>query len=447
MHICLVPSAEFIPPQSHISGIFQLHQAQVLRIAGHDIRVISVRLAHTAPMCARAVALRVAGRNAGNDLDLLSIAKICRLFLDKLARPSRFLTLESVEDFPTLRVEGFYGFRRPSPKTDHRGWVRAGLVAFEDYLTRWGKPDIVHAHNLNPAGLLAREIKRRHSIPYIVTEHSTSFQRGLIPRSLYPHLRSSVEDAAALAVISPALRDVLIQTLGPVAARAVWIPEVIDPEFLARLPSPCAPTASNFTFLAIGELVPKKNHAGLIRAFARSFRRHDAVRLEIAGDASDCGSYVKSSARPEEEALRALAAEMGVDSKVSLLGRLTRPAVLEALLRCHTLVLPSLQETFGVVLIEALAVGRPVIATPCGGPECIVGPEDGLLVPVDDEEALAKALEHHYQTSKNYDPAALRARAIARFGPNRLVRDLLALYRQAVSKISVAGEKEPVVKL
>jgi glycosyltransferase involved in cell wall biosynthesis len=273
---------------------------------------------------------------------------------------------------------------------------------------------------LNPAGLLAREIKRRHSVRYVVTEHATFFHRGLIPRSLYPRLGHSAKEAAALVVVSPALRDTLVQTLGLVAARAVWIPNVIDPAFLSQLPAPCAPTASSFTFLAIGNLIPVKGHARLIRAFARAFGRRNDVRLEIAGDG------------PEEEGLRAVAAEIGVAQTVSFLGRLTRPRVLDALVRCHALVLPSLYETFGVVLIEALATGRPVIATACGGPNCIVEPEDGLLVAPDNEAALAKALERHYQMSGAYDPSRLRARALARFGSNRLVHDLLPLYRQAV---------------
>jgi glycosyltransferase involved in cell wall biosynthesis len=415
MHICLLPSEEFVPSHDHLAGIFQLHQAQALHLAGHDVRVISVRLAYSVPMLARALALRLAGRDADNDLDRRSLGEIYRLLIDKLARPRRFVTQESVEGFPTLRVEGFYGFRPPSQKR-----VRAGLVAFEEYLERWGEPDVVHAHNLNPAGLLAREIKRRHSIPYVVTEHSTLFHRGLIPQSLYPRLRRSANDAAALVVVSPALRDALVQTLGLIAARAVWIPNVLDPAFLSQLPAPCPPAASSFTFLAIGNLIPHKGHARLIRAFARAFGRRNDVRLEIAGDG------------PEEEGLRALAAEMGVAQTISFLGRLTRPNVLDALLRCHALVLPSLYETFGVVLIEALATGRPVIATACGGPTCIVEPEDGLLVPPDDEAALAKALERHYQMSGAYDPARLRARALARFGSDRLVHDLLPLYQQAV---------------
>jgi glycosyltransferase involved in cell wall biosynthesis len=420
MHICLLPSEEFIPSHDHLAGIFQLHQAQALRFAGHDVRVISIRLAYSVPMFARAVVLRVAGRDAGNDLDRRSLGEIYRLLIDKLGRPRRFVTQESVEGFPTLRVEGFYGFLPPSPKTNHRGWVSAGLVAFQEYLERWGKPDLVHAHNLNPAGLLAREIKRRHSIPYVVTEHATSFHRGLIPRSLYPRLRRSANDAAALIVVSPALRDTLVQTLGLIAARAVWIPNVLDPAFLSQLPAPCPPAASSFTFLAIGNLIPHKGHARLIRAFARAFGRQNDVRLEIAGDG------------PEEKGLRALAAEMDVAQTISFLGRLTRPNVLDALVRCHALVLPSSYETFGVVLIEALATGRPVIATACGGPNCIVEPEDGLLVPPDDEAALANALERHYQMSGAYDPARLRARALARFGSDRLVHDLLPLYQQAV---------------
>ena len=71
-------------------------------------------------------------------------------------------------------------------------------------------------------------------------------------------------------------------------------------------------------------------------------------------------------------------------------------------------VLSSAYETFGVVLIEALACGKPVVSTACGGPDYIVTEENGLLVPVGDTQALGAALEQMIRTIDRYDPFRLK---------------------------------------
>jgi glycosyltransferase involved in cell wall biosynthesis len=91
-------------------------------------------------------------------------------------------------------------------------------------------------------------------------------------------------------------------------------------------------------------------------------------------------------------------------------------------------VLSSIYETFGVVVVEALAAGRPVIATRCGGPECIIGEEDGLLVLPGDVNALADAMIKMRANIRKYKPDGLRARCRARFGENAVIKQLKSVY-------------------
>jgi len=88
---------------------------------------------------------------------------------------------------------------------------------------------------------------------------------------------------------------------------------------------------------------------------------------------------------------------------------------------CDAFVLPSRGETFGIVFIEALAHGKPLIATRCGGPQDIVHAENGLLVPMDSVEELAIAMERMIQTSGNYSPQILRADFLARFSASAVI--------------------------
>ena len=102
----------------------------------------------------------------------------------------------------------------------------------------------------------------------------------------------------------------------------------------------------------------------------------------------------------------------------------------------NVFVLPSHHETFGVVVIEALALGKPVIATRCGGPESIIESGDGLLVPTNNIEALAQAMAEISSHMDQYDPVDIRERCRIRFGEEAIVSRLIEVY-QDVSKVPV----------
>jgi glycosyltransferase involved in cell wall biosynthesis len=99
---------------------------------------------------------------------------------------------------------------------------------------------------------------------------------------------------------------------------------------------------------------------------------------------------------------------------------------------CDLVVLPSLSEGFGVVLIEAMACGKPVVATRCGGPEEIVTPETGILVPPGDEIALAKALHDVLSDQQRFDPQEIRRRAVDNYAYGNIASRITAVYREVL---------------
>lgn len=419
-HVLLLPSEEFLPPDSHLAGIFQYHQASALRVAGLRVGVISIRQAHSVPMIVRAAVLRAFGRKPGNALDGLSFRAMGRLLIDKLWHQRRFLTIEEISGFPVVRIEGFY-YLPPSPRTNHIGWIRAGVVAFDEYCRRFGPPDVIHAHNSDPAGLLAHRLSRQTGIPFVITEHSTFFGRGMVPQSLYPALGRAFTAASTVAVVSPALAGVLAHELGVDASPFRWIPNVIDAAVVVAPLSPRGEDPDTFIFLAIGNLIPVKDHALLLRAFQRAFGECNDVTLRIGGD----GELL--------EELQELVQRLQITSQVRFLGRLSRSAVIDELDVCDSFVLPSRYETFGVVLIEAMARGKTVVSTACGAPEAFIGPEDGILVPTGDVAALADAMVKIRRDRARYDPGEIRNRAILRFGPQRIAEQLENMYSEAIA--------------
>jgi glycosyltransferase involved in cell wall biosynthesis len=85
-------------------------------------------------------------------------------------------------------------------------------------------------------------------------------------------------------------------------------------------------------------------------------------------------------------------------------------------------VLASDVETFGVVVIEALACGRPVVVTASGGPDQLVTAQNGLLIPTGDRSALREALTAMRRTAGRYDRPGIRAAALGLYGPEAFAR-------------------------
>ena len=127
-----------------------------------------------------------------------------------------------------------------------------------------------------------------------------------------------------------------------------------------------------------------------------------------------------------------MARRLGVGSRVRFLGQLSRVEVRDAMWRANAFVLASRLETFGVVLIEALATGLPVISTGCGGPEDIIVPEVGVLLAPGDEQGLADAMVA-VGSSERFKPEVLRAYAAQRFGYETVGRSLREIFEQAAS--------------
>ena len=181
------------------------------------------------------------------------------------------------------------------------------------------------------------------------------------------------------------------------------------------LPLPGAPRLA-----VVGRLIPIKGHDVLLRALAVA--RHDipGVTLEVAGDGT------------LEADLRTTVTELGLDDVVTFLGRVDR--IREVFERAEVVVVPSLGEGFGMVALEAMERGRPVIASAVGGlPEIVQDGRSGLLVQPSDVGQLADAIRalapNHARTSAFGDSG--RARAVEEFSQERCTARTVELYRTA----------------
>lgn len=304
---------------------------------------------------------------------------------------------------------------------------RRGYRAVRQY---WGGagPDLVHAHILLRTGLAAWWLKWWRGIPYLITEQWTLYlparvaQVGWWRRQL---TRAVVRRAGALHAVSQALADAL-GALGACAPRTAVIANVVD----AGLFRPVVAGAENpdqarrlLHVAAYHDRV--KNLSGVLRVVAALRPAWPGLRLRVAGYG------------PDEAALRRYAAELGLlaDGTVVFLGKLPHVAVAAEMAQATVLVSFSRAETFGVVLLEARACGRPVVATRMGSVPELFAPEGafGLLVAPDDEAALARALAEVLARPEQFDGPRLRADAAARCSPAAVGAAFWALYAEVVS--------------
>jgi glycosyltransferase involved in cell wall biosynthesis len=195
------------------------------------------------------------------------------------------------------------------------------------------------------------------------------------------------------------------------------IPNVVDEEFFG--PAEKSRATERPRVFTLARLVEGKGIVELLEATANLRTRGFPLELRIGGDGP----------RRREWERHALARDLS--DNVTFLGSLSREAVRDELQECSCFALASESETFGVVCVEALACGRPVVATRSGGPEEIVTHENGLLVPPRDAEALAAGLR--VVLGRAYDTEAIREDAVRRFGSESVASALEAVYRRVTA--------------
>ncbi len=324
------------------------------------------------------------------------------------------LRIEDDNGVPTFRRHGMRCF--PClPAVNRRLLLRQGMRLFAEYVARHGRPDILHAHSVLYGGVIAHAIGQRTGIPYVITEHSSSYARKLIHPSERAAL-AAVIGASRLLAVSESFARLLENFFGQAAGRWEFVPNIVNRLFIDTRIGRSKKFDRGFSFLSVALLNSNKGMDTLIAAFKLDFRDDPQVSLRIGGDG------------PDRHRLEELARASGVGERIHFLGSLSRAEVAQEMARTDAFVLPSRYETFGVVLVEALAQGKPVVATRCGGPESIVRPCDGLLVPVDDPQALGTAMRCLRTDIAAYNATEIRHSCLDRFSESVITSRLKKIY-------------------
>ncbi len=198
-------------------------------------------------------------------------------------------------------------------------------------------------------------------------------------------------------------------------ANAVVVPELIDLESWRRLfrANPAAPDPRKFTVLSVCRFYPRKRLDVLLQAAARLRTAIPGLEIRIAGNG------------PERARLHAVCRESSLGSTVRWLGDLPLDKLAEEYNRADIFCLPSVQEGFGIVFLEAMAAGKPIVAARAAAiPEVV---RSGLLAEPNDPDSLAEAIRRLYRDPNLRQALASAASAdVELFEVNRVARRFLA---------------------
>ena len=285
---------------------------------------------------------------------------------------------------PEFRLEG------PFPKK-RIGWLwrrynKAAQKMLLSVINNHGRPDVIHLHNhmIGPAAL---HVSQSLSIPLVYTEHSTALMSNGLPPAQRQFLPSLASHAYSAGVSSALARAMQLQTGTTIEV----LPNFIDTDIFYFDGS--SPQREGIHLITVSVLILRKQIDLLLHIFADVVDHFPTATLTIVGYG------------PEEENLRQLVHSLGLVESVHFTGPLDQVAVAEALRAADLFVSASKLETFGVMYVEALACGLPVVALDSGGVRDIVqSPELGIVLSDMDEfqQGLVKVMSDFSRYDRKY---------------------------------------------
>lgn len=282
-------------------------------------------------------------------------------------------------------------------------------------------PNLVHVHMMSRPAVIAFVCSKLLKIPYFITEHWTGYASGSFEKFNTFKKRLMIflfNQAKLITAVSPSLEEAL-QQLG-IQTPIRILPNVVE-----------APKKSNDFFqgkngwIQIGSVSDfydeKKNVSGLILALAPLLKKNSFIQLHIVGDGPD-----------KEKILHCLSNSGISEDQIKLYGRLSNDTVLKFMQFIDLYVCYSNIETFSVATAEALASGKPVITTKCGGPEYFVDKYGGIVIEKGNGKALREAVLKLIKGKNTFNPSISAQNMHRKFGEAAISKLFLNLYDEFI---------------
>lgn len=285
---------------------------------------------------------------------------------------------------------------------------------FERVVCEHGMPDILYSHYLSNS-YLAINLKVKYHLPLVAIEHWSQLNCDVLSDYVAWLGRNTYTKCDAIISVSQSLRRRLLQHF---CVDSTVVYNLVASEFCGNYSK--GSLDGKIRFVSTGSLLYGKGYDLLINAFSQLKLPSEKWSLTIIGEGQ------------ERKNLQTLIDRVGLSDNIYLIGRKVKLEIMQILSQSDVFVLPSRSETFGVVYIEAMMMGLPVIATVCGGPEGFVRPSDGLLIPVEDIDSLSHAIKEMYIGYSGYDREKIAQDSRARFSPEVIAKQLIHIFNKTI---------------
>jgi len=307
---------------------------------------------------------------------------------------------------------------------------------FVDQLLPMLKLDVIHTHHPILLGQTAARKAAELGLPLVFTFHTQYWEythyipfpqeaiQEFLKNAVHKWLRDFMQKCQHIVIPSESMREILVRDYG-LEERYTVIPTGTDLEPFLHADGKALRQENGWQdetiLISVGGLAPEKNWDTLIQAFAKAYSQHPELRLVLIGDG------------PARESLQGLAAQLGIAERVTFTGVLPFEEIPRYMKAADIFSFASVTETQGLVTIEAMAAGLPVVAVDGSGTRDIIEHgNEGFLVK-NDSDALAKGiikLLSDPQRMKRFSTHALKK--AKSFDINLLGKQMLTVYEQAI---------------
>lgn len=347
------------------------------------------------------------------DLELLSVKELKNYFkIDKYAY--------SIEkNVHTFRFREFnYGLKCNS--IVNKLYEKHVYKCFEKVITKFGMPDIIHGQVTYYGGYLSYLLSKKYNIPYIVTEHF-SFLEKMVEKN--PEICKKVfENANTYLAVSNTLQNE-VTCLGNIPCSVM--PNYIDIDsFSTNNYIKSIKNNGKFNLIHVSLFSDIKNIPMLLKSLHMLIYddKISNVHLHIIGDGA-----IRSD-------IERIINNLNLNDFCTLHGSVANDKLSRYINSCNSLVISSKKETFGVVGIEAMILGLPVISTKCGGPQMYITPSTGILVDNDDSFAMKNGLKELITNYYKFDSEYIKEFVTSNFSEEFITNKLLNLYNNLKNK-------------
>ncbi|MEI7525472.1 MAG: glycosyltransferase [Mariniphaga sp.] len=294
---------------------------------------------------------------------------------------------------------------------------------FNHLITEGWRPNILHAHATDAAGIIASRLSHEFKIPWVLTEHQvfalanySEHRRRLMTEALLTATK-------LVAVSSHQLRSIAVHGIyRPI----VVMGNLIDEEVFYLAESRRDP--AQFRILTVTYPSPVKDCETFFHAIALLINRgHPDIMVTVIGNNS-----FDDLSRANTEEFERLAEKFGVEKVCRLIAHVPRSEMHKFYAECDVFVSTSVAETFGVSVREAMAVGRPAVCTASGGVEDDLSQVNGVKVGIGDYEAVADALISIKTGCLNFDPVSVRNSVVDKHGRQAFLDQMTGVYEDVM---------------